>query len=107
MLKAWLNTGETMEGKLGKIPFQVIIKKSWNTETLCIFQISFEAEYQRLSVTVVECHDFANMDTFGKSDPFVEVLFVPGKHVQMKTKVIRNNLDPVFDNEVFKREVSQ
>ena len=72
-----------------------------------IFQISYEAAYQMLSVTVVECQDLKNMDTCGKSDPFLEVLFVPGKHVQMKTKVIRNNLDPVFDNEVFKREVSQ
>ena len=47
------------------------------------------------------------MDTFGKSDPFVEVLFVPGKHVEMKTKVIKNNLNPVFDNSVFKTQVSQ
>ena len=47
------------------------------------------------------------MDTFGKSDPFVEVLIVPGKHVKMKTKVVRNNLNPVFDNEVFKSKVSQ
>ena len=39
------------------------------------------------------------MDTSGKSDPFVEVLLVPGKHVGMKTKVIRNNLNPVFDND--------
>ena len=51
--------------------------------------------------------DLANMDTFGLSDPFVEVLIVPGKHVEMKTKVIKNNLNPVFDNEVFKSEVSQ
>ena len=96
-----------MEEKLGKIHFQVRIKKSCNTGKLCIFQISYEAEYQRLSVTVVECQDLANMDTFGKSDPFVEVLLVPGKHVEMKTRVIRNNLNPVFDNEVFKTQVSQ
>jgi Ca2+-dependent lipid-binding protein len=70
-------------------------------------QIGYEEEFQRLSVTVVECQDLKNMDTFGKSDPFVEVLFVPGKHVEMKTKVIRNDLNPVFDNEVFKSEVSQ
>ena len=45
------------------------------------------------------------MDTFGKSDPFVCVLFVPGGHEEMKTKVIKKNLNPVFD-EVFKCEVS-
>ena len=47
------------------------------------------------------------MDTFGNSDPFVEVLIVPGKHVEMKKKVIKNNLNPVLNNEVFKTEVSQ
>ena len=46
------------------------------------------------------------MDTFGKSDPFVQVLFVPGKHVEMKTKVIRNDLNPLF-NEQFMSEVSK
>ena len=45
------------------------------------------------------------MDTFGKSDPFVCVLFVPGGHEEMKTKVIKKNLNPVFD-EVFKCKVS-
>ena len=51
--------------------------------------------------------DLANMDTFGLSDPFVEVLIVPGKHVEMKTKVIKNNLNLVIDNAVFKTKVSQ
>ena len=72
-----------------------------------ILQIAYEAAFQRLSVTVLECKDLKNMDTFGKSDPFVEVLMVPGKHVKMKTKVIKNNLNPVFDNEVFMSEVGQ
>ena len=47
------------------------------------------------------------MDTFCKSDPFVEVLIVPGEHVEMKTKIIKNNLNPVLNNEVFKTEFSQ
>ena len=103
-----LDVEQKMEEKLGKIHFQVgdreVFKKR---KTFDILQISHEAEYQRLSVTVVECQDLKNMDTFGKSDPFVEVLLVPGKHVEMKTRVIRNNLNPVFDNEVFKTQVSQ
>ena len=47
------------------------------------------------------------MDTFGKSDPFVQVLFVPGKHVEMKTEVIKNDLDPLFNNEQFMLQVSK
>ena len=47
------------------------------------------------------------MDIFGKSDPFVEVLFVPGKHVEMKTEVIRNDLNPLFNNEQFMLPVSK
>ena len=47
-----------------------------------ILQISYEAAYHRLSVTVLECKDLANMDSIGKSDPFIEVLMVPGKHVK-------------------------
>jgi hypothetical protein len=72
-----------------------------------ILQITYEAANHRLSVTVVECKELKNMDTIGKSDPFVEVLMVPGKHVKMKTKVIKNNLNPVFHNEVFMSEVGQ
>ena len=58
-------------------------------------------------MTVLECKDLKNMDTLGKSDPFVEVLMVPGKHLKRKTKVIRNNLNPVFHNDVFMSEVGQ
>merc|ERR1711892_82050 len=70
------------------------------------YQITYESNYKRLRVSILECKELKNMDTFGKSDPFVQVLFVPGKHVEMETKVIRNDLNPVFDNEDFMSEVS-
>ena len=54
-----------------------------------MLQISYESDKQRLSVAVVECQNLKKMDTFGKSDPFVCVLFVPGGHEDMKTKVIK------------------
>ena len=64
----------------------------------------YEPGYQRLGISVVECQGLKNMDTFGKSDPFVRLLIVPGKHMEMKTKVIKNDLNPVF-NEEFKSQV--
>ena len=54
---------------------------------------------------MVECKSLKKIDTFGKSDPFVSILLVPGDHKEMKTKVVKKNLNPVFD-EVFKCEVS-
>ena len=54
---------------------------------------------------MVECKQLKKMDILGKSDPFVQILLIPGKHVEMKTKVIKKNLNPVFD-EIFKYVVS-
>ena len=45
------------------------------------------------------------MDTFGKSDPFVRVYVLPGPHDELKTKVIKKNLNPVY-NESFQFSVS-
>ena len=46
------------------------------------------------------------MDVFGKSDPFVKVYVLPGAHDELKTKVIKKNLNPVF-NESFQFSVSR
>jgi len=69
------------------------------------YKIAYEPDYQRLGISIIECQGLKNMDTFGKSDPFVQILIVPGKHMEMKTKVIKNNLNPVF-NEEFKSQVT-
>ena len=45
------------------------------------------------------------MDILGKSDPFVRIYLMPGNHKELKTKVIKKNLNPLF-NEVFKFVVS-
>ena len=41
------------------------------------------------------------MDILGKSDPFVRVYLLPNNHKELKTKVVKKNLNPVF-NESFK-----
>ena len=50
-----------------------------------------------LNVTVVECKNLKKMDTFGKSDPFVRVYLLPGNHEELKTEVVKKNLNPVFN----------
>lgn len=79
-----------MEERLGEIHYKIV----------------YEPAYQRLSITVLECKDLKNMDTFGKSDPFVRILLVPGKHLELKTRVIKNNLNPVFEED-FKSQVTK
>merc|ERR1711892_1150002 len=70
------------------------------------YQITYESKYQRVKVSILECKKLKNMDMVGKSDPYVQVLFVPGKHVEMKTEVIKNDLNPLFNNEQFMLQVS-
>ena len=53
----------------------------------------------------MECKDLKKMDILGKSDPFVRVFLMPGNHKELKTKIIKKNLNPLF-NEVFKFVVS-
>jgi len=64
------------------------------------YRINYE-EDKNLTITVVECKDLKKMDLMGKSDPFVKVFLMPGNHKELKTKVIKKNLNPLF-NEVFK-----
>lgn len=56
----------------------------------------------KLRVTVVRCTELKNMETLGKSDPYVRlyvrVLF------KSKTRVIYNNLNPEW-NQVFNFDV--
>ena len=54
---------------------------------------------------MLECKDLKKMDILGKSDPFVRVFVMPGNHKELKTKVIKRNQNPLF-NEVLKFVVS-
>ncbi|XP_027354176.1 synaptotagmin-4-like isoform X1 [Abrus precatorius] len=52
----------------------------------------------RLTVNVLKANDLKNMEMIGKSDPYVVVYIRP--LFKVKTKVIDNNLNPVW-NEIF------
>ncbi|KAK4803011.1 hypothetical protein SAY86_001214 [Trapa natans] len=49
----------------------------------------------KLTVTVVKANDLKNMEIIGKSDPYVVVHIRP--LFKVKTKVIENNLNPLWD----------
>lgn len=49
----------------------------------------------RLTVTVVKASDLKNMEIIGKSDPYVIMYVRP--MFKVKTKVIRNNLNPEWN----------
>ncbi|KAK6918464.1 Synaptotagmin, SMP domain [Dillenia turbinata] len=49
----------------------------------------------KLKVTVVKANDLKNMEMIGKSDPYVVLHIRP--LFKVKTKVIENNLNPVWD----------
>lgn len=49
----------------------------------------------KLTVTVVRANDLKNMEMIGKSDPYVVLYIRP--LFKVKTKVIENNLNPVWD----------
>lgn len=49
----------------------------------------------KLTVTVVKANDLKNMEMIGKSDPYVVVYIRP--LFKVKTKVVQNNLNPVWD----------
>lgn len=49
----------------------------------------------KLSLTVVKANALKNMEMIGKSDPYVVLYIRP--LFKVKTKVIENNLNPVWD----------
>ena len=63
-------------------------------------QIHYNGTNQKLHATVVSCSDLPDTDLLGgKSDPFVRVFLMPGTHKELKTRVVKGNLNPVFNDE--------
>lgn len=58
----------------------------------------------KLTVGIKKANTLKAMDLGGTSDPYVRVYILPDKTRTCETKVLRNTLDPVF-NEQFKFQV--
>ena len=50
-------------------------------------------------MTVVKCEALPKKDVFGASDPFVRVYLMPGTHTELKTKVVKNSANPLYNDE--------
>ena len=48
---------------------------------------------------MVECKNLKKTDLIGKSVPYVRVYLMPGTHMELKTKIVKNNLNPVYNDE--------
>ena len=56
-------------------------------------QIRYDDGTQKLHVTVVKC------EALPKKDPFVRVYLMPGTHTELKTKVVKNSANPLYNDE--------
>ena len=61
------------------------------------YKIRYDNDTSCLNVKVVECSDLKKMSFFRKSDPYVRVFLLPGSHEIVKTEIIKDSLNPVFD----------
>jgi len=65
------------------------------------YQVLYDRNYQSLRVTVIQCKDLKKGGLLeGKVDPFVQVYLLPGSYKQEKTKTVKSNSNPLF-NETF------
>lgn len=65
-------------------------------DLICLWCSDLELKPQgQLTVTVVRANDLKNMEMIGKSDPYVVLYIRP--LFKVKTKVIENNLNPVWN----------
>jgi len=63
------------------------------------YKIRYETANQKLHVTVVQCQNLPKKDILGASDPFVRVFLMPGTHAELKTKVVKKELNPTYNDE--------
>jgi len=61
-------------------------------------KIHFSTKYvgSKLEIKIIECQGLKDVDFIGKSDPYVCLYILPGKHEKLQTKVVNNSSNPVF-----------
>ncbi|XP_075884914.1 synaptotagmin VIII isoform X2 [Nelusetta ayraudi] len=71
-----------------------------------LYSLEFHAAHSELTVGIKKADSLKAMDLGGTSDPYVRVYILPDKTRTCETKVFRNTLDPVF-NEQFKFQITK
>lgn len=60
--------------------------------------INVKFQDNKLDIKILNCQNLKNKEMMGKSDPYVMLFVLPGKHTQLKTKTISGNLNPVYNS---------
>ncbi|XGW17221.1 hypothetical protein V3C99_002101 [Haemonchus contortus] len=63
-------------------------------------RLEYDFAQNKLSVMILDAHGLPAMDRNGMSDPYVKLCILPERKQKYETKIIRNSLNPVF-NETF------
>jgi len=63
------------------------------------YKIKYDNNLGKLHVTVVECHNLKKVDMIGSIDPYVKVFLMPGNHADLKTKSLKKDQNPSFNDE--------
>ncbi|CAH1154751.1 unnamed protein product [Phaedon cochleariae] len=65
-----------------------------------VFKLRYKTDKNALIVSVVRCRDLPAKDTsVGSSDPYVKLQLLPDKQHKVKTRVLRNTRNPVYDED--------
>ncbi|XP_076231772.1 synaptotagmin 4 isoform X2 [Calliopsis andreniformis] len=64
-----------------------------------VFKLRYISEQNALRVTVVNCKGLPAREQNATSDPYVKLKLLPDKQHQVKTRVLRNTRDPVYDED--------
>ena len=64
-----------------------------------MLQIRYEKKTEKLHATVVECKNLIKIGHLEKIDSYVRVYLMPGTHIELKTKIVRNNSNPIYNDE--------
>ncbi|XP_018028264.1 synaptotagmin-11 isoform X2 [Hyalella azteca] len=78
------------------------IKRNDSLERLgqLYFKLRYKSDNGALIVTIVKCTDLPQSEgSHSTSDPYVKLQLLPDKHHKAKTRVLRNTLQPVYDEE--------
>lgn len=71
-----------------------------------LYSLEYSAAQAELTVGIKQADSLKAMDLGGSSDPYVKVYICPSKSRTCETKVFRNTLNPVF-NEQFKFQINK
>ncbi|XP_074489549.1 synaptotagmin VIII [Sebastes fasciatus] len=71
-----------------------------------LYSLDYNTAQSELTVGIKKADGLKAMDLGGSSDPYVKVYTCPDKSKTFETKVLRNTLNPVF-NEQFKFQISK